>query len=198
MIKTGIETEDKNFILRINLNGKKINLKEKKAKYLINLGIKAEKHKNAYDIFKFLAEREGVTLEKFALNLKEKADSNLRAEFSQKVNCDEELVEKLMAFENEKAKTKPKKDDGFSTVKKQFPEYNSIEDLPDEVILCAETDNISLYDSLLRYNFSQQQKIKEQLESENKNKNHSAGSLKDSQTDYGFAVFSALLKGTRK
>lgn len=198
MIKTGTETGNENFIFKINLDGKKISLKEKKAKYLLNLGINAEKHKNAYDIFKFLAEREGKTLEEFALKQKEKADLNLRAELSKKVNEDEELIEKLMSLENEKSKIKLKSDNGFSKVKKHFEEYRSINDLPDEVILCAETDNITLYDALLRYNFSQQQKIKEQIEAENKNKKHSAGSLKDNQTDYGFAVFSAMLKGTRK
>lgn len=193
-----METENKNFILKITLNGKKISLKENKAKQLIKLGIKAEKYKNAYDIFAFLAEREGITLDEFALNLKEKADNSLREKFSEKLNGDEELIEKLIAFENEKAKTRPKCDNGFSSIQKYFSEYKSAEDLPDEVILIAETDNISLYDALLRYNFSQQQKIKEQLEAENKNKKHSAGSLKDTQTDYGFAVFSAMLKGTRK
>ncbi|MBQ7129217.1 MAG: hypothetical protein IJO19_04450 [Clostridia bacterium] len=193
-----MKTDKENFILRINFNGKRISLKENQAKHFVKLGINSEKNENAYGILEFLAKREGKTLEEFAKDLKEQSDKTLKNKYLEKVGEDEELANMLFETENQKVNLPVKSKDDFETVKEKFPQFKTPEDLPSEVVILSETNNITLFDAYLRYIFSQQEKIKQQKQAENQNKQNSAGSLKDNQTDYGFAIFNAMIKGINR
>ncbi len=193
-----MNSQKENLILKIEVGGKKISLKENQLKHFAKLGIEAEKNKNAYKIFEFLAKRDGKTLENFAKDLKENSDKSLKTEFLEKVGEDEELANLLFESKNQKANFEIKIENDFEKVKENFPQFKSEEDLPSEVLILSQTANISLFDAYLRYNFLQQQKIKKQKLAENQNKQNSTGSLKDNQTDYGFAIFNAMIKGINK
>ncbi len=193
-----MKSEKENFILRINFNGKRISLKENQAKHFVKLGIESEKNEKAYEIFNFLAKRDGKTLLDFAKDLKEYKDTSLKQKYLEKVGEDEELANLLFESKNSLVNVNLLTDDGFEKVKENFPHIKQIEDLPSEVLVLSETADISLFDAYLRYIFSQQQKINNQRLVENQNKSNSTGSLKDNQTDYGFAIFNAMIKGINK
>lgn len=86
----------------------------------------------------------------------------------------------------------------FSELERAFPEYKSLDDVPEEVINTSEGENISLFDAMLRYRFSQEQKIKAEQEKQKQNIQSSAGSLKSSDIGYAENIYSALVRGIRK
>ena len=86
----------------------------------------------------------------------------------------------------------------FSEVEQAFPEYKTLEDVPAEVVALCEEKCISLFDAVLRYKFSEEQKIKAEQQKQKENTQSSAGSLKSSDMGYAENVYSALIRGIRK
>ncbi len=79
-----------------------------------------------------------------------------------------------------------------------FPEYKTLEDVPKEVLDLSENEKISLFDAMLRYRFSEEQKINAEKQTQKQNTQSSAGSLKSSDMGYAENVYSALVRGIRK
>ena len=89
-------------------------------------------------------------------------------------------------------------EDQFSELSNSLPEYKKLEDVPKEVLDLSENEKISLFDAMLRYRFSEEQKIKAEKQTQKQNAESSAGSLKSSDLGYAENVYSALIRGIRK
>ena len=80
----------------------------------------------------------------------------------------------------------------------QFDEYKTFDDIPKEAIEIMEENKISLLDALLRYRHKQDKKIKDELKTQEKNKEGTLGSLKTNGSEYQSDYITALLNGIKK
>ena len=187
-----MEQTDKNFALKIKFGGKEISLSPALARKYSLAGLEAEKYQDAIVILKKLASKEGISPNEFMENLLLTRQKALKNSYLEKLNGDEALAEKLMQLDNE---IKPKAKNKFEKISKTFSEYKTIKDLPDEVVLISELNNISLFDALLRYKFFERKKAENEELNRQKNYKNSVGSLKTNNVDYGYSYINALLKG---
>lgn len=187
-----MEQTDKNFALKVKFGGKEISLSPTLAKKYSLAGLEAEKYQDAIDILKKLALKDGISPNEFMENLLLDRRNALKNSYLEKLNGDEVLAEKLMQLDNE---IKPKAKNKFEKISKIFSEYKTVKDLPDEVVLISELNNISLFDALLRYKFSELKKAENEELNRQKNYKSSVGSLKTNNVDYGYSYINALLKG---
>ena len=101
---------------------------------------------------------------------------------------------------NQAEKTKPnnKTDDSdFDVLKRNFPEFQSMEDVPKEAAQISEKENIPIFDAYLRYLFYQNKRIEEEQKNREKNSMKTVGSLKSADNDYGMSYINAMLKAIR-
>ena len=101
---------------------------------------------------------------------------------------------------NQAEKTKPnnKTDDSdFDVLKRNFPEFQSMEDVPKEAEQISEKENIPIFDAYLRYLFYQNKRIEEEQKNREKNSMKTVGSLKSADNDYGMSYINAMLKAIR-
>lgn len=138
-----------------------------------------------------------------------------KTELLEKVNGDEELAKQL--FEAEKSKHQKAVDDmiaaeksadeqekasvndrlasDFIELQKEYPEISSVDKIPKSVMKNAVDKNISLLDAYLRYERTENKKIKAAVESQKTAEKSTTGSAQSADNDGTTPEIEAMLQG---
>ena len=145
------ENSEKEILIPVKFNKEIINLNFEEATQLAQKGLKFDLIAKEYDDLKQLAKGNGQSVAEFLKAIKAGQINNRKSELLEKCGGNEELALHILELES-----KASDDDemGFSEVKEQFPEFNSISDLPGSVIESAKLKGTLLLDELLRYKHS--------------------------------------------
>ncbi len=96
---------------------------------LAQKGLKFDKISSEFERLKNLAQKSGKSIGEYISSIEENELALRKAKLLEGCAGNEELAEHILNLENERED----KSDAFGQLKKEFPEINSVEDLPDEV-----------------------------------------------------------------
>ncbi len=200
--------------IQIKYNHELKNLTQQEAQLTIQ---KALKNEATLDKLRILAVRNGnKTFEEFVDNLittsNEQRIEQLKSSFTQE---NPELLESIIKMEDDKyrqqagvmaeeesnvfkmeAKSESERlAESLIELQKEFPDIQTVKDVPDAVIKSALENKIGLFDAYLRYQFNENKKIKQAEETEQKAVASSTGSAASQDTDAQSPEIEAMLKG---
>lgn len=159
-----------NFIeIKFNKEIRKLGLEE--AATLAQKGLKFDMISEDFEMLKELSKREGKSPSQYLKELKNQRDTLRLDELTAKCSGDSELAEKLF-----KAEEKDQTDD-FLSLKKEFPELASADDIPEEVKTAAEIKGTGLLFEYLLYEHRENLAAKEELNRREIAEKASLGSL---------------------
>ena len=175
-----------------------------------------ENIKNTFDSLDYIASLQGKSVKELVQGMVDGVDSARREELIEELGADNPLVDELMevykaknnkAYETAKAERAAREKQAeeeaeksvttklaeqFEDVRKTFPEYDTLEKVPDAVLKKAiKSGNLEL--ELFRYRLSEDKKIEAEKASQQKNKNETTGSVHSAEGEDGFS--SAFMKG---
>ena len=204
-------------LFEIKYKHENLSITKEEAKRYAQLGKYYEEDvKKTIDSLDYIATLQGKSVKDLVESLVNGVDSAKREELIEELGADNPLVDELMelhksknskAYENAKAEraarekqaeeeaeksTTTKLAEQFEDVRKVFPEYDTIEKVPEVVLKQAiKSGNLEL--ELLRYRFVESKKVEEAKASQEKNKKQSIGSVQSTDTEDGFSA--AFVKG---
>lgn len=201
----------------IRYNHEDVSLTKEEAKRLAQLGMHYEKSaKETLDSLDYIATLQGKSVKELVEELVNGVDSAYREELIAQFGTDNPLVEEMLELrrqKNDKAYEEAKADrskrekqaeeeaqkslttrlaEQFEAVRETFPEYDTVEKVPDTVIKRAMKSG-DLEKEMFRYERSERMKVEAAKASEEKNKNENVGSVQTDMAESG--VISALMKG---
>lgn len=139
------EIED-DFNLLVKFNKEDVSLDRDTAIKYAQKGMKYELIENDFSRIKELAKRNGNTLSQYVSTLEQNENSNYENYLLNKCQGDKVLCERILHLENE-----AKQSDAIAEIKDNFPEIDSIDKLPEEVIENSNVRGSNLLDEYLRY-----------------------------------------------
>lgn len=195
--------------IAVKFNKKNIVLSAEDAAKYAQMGMKYEQLHPLIASLDLAAAREDKNLHDFVDEVCSSRDKARREAILARVGGDEELAdilmqnigvrakEKLSALE--KAKAEELTDEKalrreFSGRKKDFHGVEDYDNLPKKVKTDAISENISLFDSWLRYRFTEEQKCAAELENQSRNRTSSAN-IEINETPESAGEIGAMLKG---
>lgn len=164
----------------------------------------------------YVAALQGKTVRELVESLVSGVDSAKRQELIEELGADNPLVDELLelhksknnkAYEATKAEREAKEKQAeeeaeksvttklaeqFEGLRELFPEYDTVEKVPDTVIKKALKSG-DLEKEMLRYKFAEQKKVEAAKASQEKNKKENIGSVHSVENEDGFS--SAFMKG---
>ncbi len=168
---TTVQTGEKGFI-PVKYNKEIINLDITRASELAQKGMKFETLSEELELLKQLASESNKTVKQYLSDLKQQKNDTLRDSLIAKCGDDTDLANEVLRLYEKKAET----DDGFLEVQKNFPQIKNREDLPESVLENAKLCGRNLFDEFLRYRFSQEKAVKDNVLSQQKGIASSTGS----------------------
>ncbi len=148
----------KEIFVPIKYNKEVINLTLQQASELAQKGKKFEAVSGELEDLKELAELKGQSLSQFVASLKAERSIKRQAELTEKCGGDEQLAQHIIELESGKKGTETA---GFEELKVFFPQFDSPEDLPEEVLQSASLKGSLLLDEYLRYMLKEKMLSKE-------------------------------------
>ena len=213
----GDEPAEALWSLGISYNHEDVELTKDEAVRLSQLGKHYEENiKATFDNLDYLAALRGKTPKEYIDELISVTDSMYREQLIRELGEDNEHIEDLIelrrakndkayqkvkqereekenkAFEEKNANINTRLAEQFESIKKVFPNYESISDIPSNVFKAAVKSG-DLEKEVLRFHFAEQKKIEEANKKENINKSQSIGTAKANDTEDG--VSSAFKRG---
>lgn len=210
-----ITSPSENFKLRFNHEDIDIPMEE--AKRLAQMGKHYEQNvKNTIDSLDYVATLQGTSVKELVDSLVNGVDAAYREELESELGADNPLVEEMMelrrsknqknfedvraqrAAAEEAAEKEAQKSitlklaEQFESIRDDFPEYDTIEKVPDVVIKRAISGG-DLEKEMLRYMLSERKNIDDQKVVTEKNKKENIGSVASETADDG--TFSAFMRG---
>ena len=210
------ETEEQAaVVIPVKYNKEYRELSIEEASTLAQKGLKFDSIAPMLQQINYIAASEGKTPAQIVQELYDSRETNLRQSLGERVNFDEELVEKLMELEHSKAKNayeamlKAQEDaekeekDGintrlateFSELQAEFPEFKEFKSVPKSVIDFAVKKNISLYDAYLRHKHTENKKQANAAAVQTKSAKATTGSQASATQSASDTVDDALLRG---
>ena len=138
-------------ILKFNKEIREISYDE--AVVLAQKGLKFDKLSGDIDKLKKLAAKSGKSISEYITEIETKELSEYRERLLKDCGGNEELTEHILSLEKAAGE---RENDALNELKKEFPEINSLEDLPDEVRESVELFGGNLLSAYLLYNHRQQ------------------------------------------
>jgi len=167
------EAEESQVLIPVKFNKEIKELTQSEAATLAQKGMKYDLIAEDYSCLKEISAQHGKSVTQFLEELKTESQAKRREALTEKCGGDQELAEHILKLEAEKNNNG---DMGFAELKKNFPEYNSAEDLPDEVLKAAELKGTLLLDELLRYRLAEKKRSDEAIKNQKFSENVSVGS----------------------
>ena len=210
------ETDEQSaVIIPIKYNKEYRELSIEEASNLAQKGLKFDSIAPMLQQINYIAASEGKTAAQVVQEMYDLREKNLRQALGERVNFDEELVEKLMELEHGKAKKayeamlqaqenaeKEEKDgintrlaNEFSELQAEFPEMKEFKSVPKSVVDVAVKKNISLYDAYLRYKHTENKKQANSAAVQTKAAKAATGSQASAAQSASDTVDDALLRG---
>ena len=196
-----------------------LKLSHDEAKRFAQLGKHYEENlKETVDNLDYLATLQGKSVKELVTELVNGVDNKYREELTLNLGEDNPLVEEMLelrrsknqkAYETAKAEQTAREQkaaeeaqksitlklaEQFEAVRETFPEYDTIEKVPDMIIKRA-IQSGDLEKEMLRWEKSERQKIEAAKASQEKNKNNNIGSVKSEQYESG--IMDAFLQGLK-
>ena len=196
-----------------------LKLSRDEAKRFAQLGKHYEENvKETIDNLDYLATLQGKSVKEFVAELVNGVDNKYREELTLNLGEDNPLVEEMLelrrsknqkAYEEAKAERTAREQqetekaqksvtlklaEQFEAVREAFPEYDTVEKVPDTVIKRAMQSG-DLEKEMLLYHLNEVKKIEAAKASQEKNKHQNVGSVKSEQRESG--IMDAFLQGLR-
>ncbi len=212
-----VSSEPVQELFQIRYKHKDLDIPKEEAKRLAQMGKHYEENaKSLLDSLDYVATIQGKSVKELIDGLVNGVESARKEELIAELGADNPLVEELLenfrqknnkAYEAVKAEraTKERQEaeeveksistklaEQFEGVRALFPEYDTIEKIPDVVIKGA-IKNGDLEKEMLRYQLTEQRKVEAEKASQEKNKKENIGSVNTSENEDGIA--SAFIKG---
>ena len=168
-------SDDKNTetVIPIKFNKEVKNLTVDEAAALAQKGMKYDLICSDYATLKQLSQHAGMSVSAYLESKKQEIIDKRKQELCEKCGGDTELAEHILKLETEKSGDS---DFGFYEVKKYFPQYKNIEDLPIEVLEAAKEKGSLLLDELLRFRLEEKKRREEAIKLQKENELLSTGS----------------------
>lgn len=196
-----------------------LNLSRDEAKRFAQLGKHYEENvKETIDNLDYLATLQGKSVKELVTELVNGVENKYREELTLNLGEDNPLVEEMLelrrsknqkAYETAKAERTAQEQQAteeaqkrvtlklaeqFEALRETFPEYDTVEKVPDTVIKRAMQSG-DLEKEMLRYHLNEVKKIEAAKASQEKNKNQNVGSVKSEQHESG--IMDAFFQGLR-
>ena len=171
-IDTDTTPENEEISIPVKYNKQTINLNFQKAQELAQKGMKFDAIFKDYEMLKELATGEKMSVSEFVNKIKEQTIDKKKSELLEKCGGDESFAQHIMQLESEVNTSLG----GFEELKENFPEIESIENLPECVVENAKLKGTLLLDEYLRYRHAQSMAVKQSLLKQQKAKQSSTGS----------------------
>lgn len=206
-------------LLKIRYMHEDVDIPIDEAKRLAQMGKHFEDNvKGTLDQLDYVATLQGKSVKELVESLVNGVDNAYREELISELGEDNPLVEEMLELrrsKNDKAYEKAKAErsaqekaaeeeakksvttrlaEQFESIREIFPEYDTVEKVPDTVIKRAIKSG-DLEKEMLRYERLERQKVEAALASQEKNKNNNIGSIKTGENESG--IMDAFLKGIR-
>lgn len=194
-----------------------VNVSKDEAIELMQLGKHyKDNQREIFDHLDYLAALRGKDAKEYIKELVDATDSIYRAELIEQLGYDNPHIDELMElhksknlknyeeikknraekekqdYENAQKDANTKLAEQFESVKKVFPEYQNVSDIPDAVFKAAVKSG-DLEKEVLRFHFAESKKVEKAKEKEIQNNKQATGTAKTSDTEDG--VTSAFLRG---
>ncbi len=156
----------------VKFNKQVKNLTLGEASLLAQKGMKFDLIKDDFETLKKLAAKSDKSVPQYLQALKQREEEKKRAELLEKCSGDNDLVEKIIALEENK-------DLPFDTIleiKQFFPKIQNEDALPQEVVESAKLKGTLLLDEYLRYLLAQKKRQEKSIKSQEKAASFSIGS----------------------
>lgn len=166
------EQGDTEKFIPVKYNKEIINLDFERAGELAQKGMKFEALSDELELLKQLANESKKTVKQYLSDLRLQKNDLLRDSLIEKCGDDDSLKHEVLRLyeKNEQA------DDGFLELQEHFPDIKSRDDLPESVVENARLCGRNLFDEFLRYRYSQQKAVKDNILSQQRGIASSAGS----------------------
>lgn len=164
--------ETPEIFIPVKYNKQIMNLDLKTAGELAQKGMKFDSISKDYEMLKQMALESGKSVSEFVNDLKTQICDKKKEELTEKCGGDKALAEHILALESQSQETVR----GFSELKEKFPEFETLENLPESVLENAKLKGSLLLDEYLRYKLEQETAIKNSIEKQNQTKKSSTGS----------------------
>ena len=184
---TPAEDKEESTFVEVKFNKKLLKLTKDEAVNLAQKGMKFDIISDEYESLKKLSSSQGLSVAEYISRLKHDAGERRLTELIEKCSGDETLARKILNLET------PAVEDGFSRLQKEFPQFKSEADIPDEVKTAAELKGTGLLFEYLLYEHRQRLAAAEEKARQKTAEEQSLGSL-SSGTDRN-AIDAEFLKG---
>lgn len=164
--------QDNEITVPVKFNKQVKNLTLGEASLLAQKGMKFDLIKDDFEALKKLAEKSDKSVPQYLQALKQREEAEKKTELLEKCSGDNDLVEKIIAFEENKNLPF----DTISEIKQFFPKIQSEDALPQEVVESAKLKGTLLLDEYLRYLLAQKKRQEKSIKAQEKVAGFSIGS----------------------
>lgn len=167
------QEDSKEIFIPVKFNKEIKNLSINEASQLAQKGMKFDAVKDEYDTLKMLANKNGKSIAEFLRMLKENQYQQRREELAKKCGGDFSLAEHILSLEENDNRADVL---GFEELKKEFPHFKTLEELPVEVLENARLKGRMLLDEYLRFRLAEKKRIQLATKTQKIAENTSLGS----------------------
>ena len=143
-------------LIPVKFNKEIKNLSINEASQLAQTGMKSDALKEELDTLKMLANKNGKSIAEFLRVIKETQYQQRREELATKCGGDFSFAEHILSLEENDNQYDAL---GFEELKKEFPHFKALEELPEEVLENARLKGRLLLDEYLRFRLAEKKRI---------------------------------------
>ena len=164
--------QDNEITVPVKFNKQVKNLTLGEASLLAQKGMKFDLIRDDFETLKKLAAKSNKSVPEYLQALKQREEERKKAELLEKCSGDNDLVEKIIALEENKDLPV----DTVSEIKRFFPKIQNEDALPQEVVESAKLKGTLLLDEYLRYLLAQKKRQEKSIKAQEKAADLSIGS----------------------
>ena len=172
-ITDATQTRESGIFVPIKFNKQVLNLELEKAQELAQKGMKFDLISKDYCALKKLAQAENKSVGDYIATLECQKQTEYQNKILEKCGGDHEFAEHILKLED-KFTDEIK---GFSELKENFSQINSLDDLPQSVVEAAKLKGTLLLDEYLRYLHNQELIMKSSIKNQRDARNSAMGPL---------------------